>query len=59
MSPARLAMVSGYVTSAFTRERRERIIGGLSAFRYFFTVFLWMPVSRVIPLMDRPLRFAS
>ena len=46
-------------TSDFTRERGECIIGGLAAFRYFFTVFLWTPVSRVIPLMDRPLHLAS
>ena len=51
-----VAMVSDYVASTFFREG---VIGGLSAFRYFFTVFLWTPVSRVIPLIDRPLRFAA
>ena len=59
MSPVWLVMVTAYDTSDFTRERGERIIGGLAAFRYFFTVFLWTPVSRVMPLMDRPLRLAS
>ena len=56
MSVACVAMVSDYVTSTFFRVG---VMGGLSAFRYFFTVFLWTPVSRVIPLMDSPLRCAS
>ena len=38
---------------------RGRFIGGLSVLRYFRMVFLWIPVSLVIALMDRPLRFAA
>ncbi len=38
---------------------RGRFIGGLSVLRYFRTVSLWTPVSLVIALMDRPLRFAA
>ena len=38
---------------------RGRFIGGLSVSRYFRTVSLWTPVSLVIALMDRPLRFAA
>ena len=38
---------------------RGRFIGGLSVLRYFRTVSLWIPVSLVIALMDRPLRFAA
>ena len=44
---------------ASSRDARGRLIGGLSASRYFLTVFLWIPVSLVIALMDSPLRFAA
>ena len=50
------ATVTDYYASDITRGG---VIGGLSALRYFFTVFLWIPVSLVIPLLDMPLRFAS
>ena len=51
-----LAMLSG--CNDFGLVRRGPI-GGLTAFGYFFTVILWTPVSREMPLMDRPLRFAA
>ena len=55
-SEALTLTVTDYVAFNITRGR---FIGGLSALRYFRTVFLWMPVSLVILLMDRPLRFAA
>ena len=56
MSPVQLATVTDYDALDITRGR---FIGGLSVLRYFRTVSLWMPVSLVIALMDRPLRFAA
>ena len=53
---ANFATVTDYNAFNITRGR---FIGGLSVLRYFRTVCLWMPVSLVIPLMDRPLRFAA
>ena len=50
------ATVTDYDTLDITRGR---FIGGLSVLRYFRTVSLWMPVSLVIALMDRPLRFVA